>query len=815
MPLNPHLIFKNPIEGAVPFKQKPRYGGESEQDEETEAKDYSPKRDDFIRSRNSFLAQRQIRIENRNEALQVPAHIEYIQIGFHDVFDSSVFENRYRLNFGLSPVRYTSFNTLGLFAIVDQGLFGSFLQEIEKFINTNDHSNNPTYNPDIKFIKEFSFYSTDKIIHYQDFKPHVIIDLVDNVEIFQNVIQPVEDRLKALLINMGIAFVEDIRTGKIELLNATETIVKEIADNFDIIQAINSYAAGVIRPNAFNLPEKSFGFAITNSEEELPVIGVIDTGISNQTPLAPLIINQGNEFDLTGTSPVIDSANHGTAVATLAALGKSLYPNHVGNFKADAKLLSIKVLSSSGGYLAESVVVNAIREAHAKYGVQIFTLTIGYTEAKKYNDIVSEYAYALDVLAYELNVLIFISAGNNNRLSHFDGQRDIIVTYPDHFDEESTNLFPPAESLNNITIGAIAGNLEGNDSDCISPNGFHPAIYTRKFHINWKHYSVNWTRVNKMLYKPDVCNYGGDYDINLNPEIAGLKVLSTRTGFFFDREVGTSYPAPLTANLAARLLKRYPDLKTNMQTIKALILNSAFIEPIDDSFSNLENLSTSSILGNGVPNDKECLYSDNNRATLILEDAIAPEQIKSFQFTVPQYLLHVDRQNSLLQINATLCFKFNPLKNHQLAYCPIHIAFGVFRDKPLQPTDALGNPTYTGLNGNSMVNIKFKESWSQDYYYKSKMLSNSQKLSFTISKKVLQEENCKLKIAVNAKFHKLLNAVQKDTYNVNHPFSLVITIKENPIKNSNTNRLYNDLLAVNNLSALATVDIDLEAEGNV
>lgn len=95
------------------------------------------------------------------------------------------------------------------------------------------------------------------------------------------------------------------------------------------------------------------------------------------------------------------------------------------------------------------------------------------------------------------------------------------------------------------------------------------------------------------------------------------------------------------------------------------------------------------------------------------------------------------------------------------------------------------------------------------------MLSNSQKLSFTISKKVLQEENCKLKIAVNAKFHKLLNAVQKDAYNVNHPFSLVITIKENPIKNSNTNRLYNDLLAVNNLSALATVDIDLEAEGNV
>jgi len=389
------------------------------------------------------------------------------------------------------------------------------------------------------------------------------------------------------LIERGISFVEDVRIGKIELLNASEGIVKEIADNFDIIQSINSYAAGVIRPNAFNLPERSFGFTVTNFDEELPIIGIIDTGISNQTPLASLIVNQGNEFDITGTSPIIDSANHGTAVATLAALGKKLYPNHIGNFQADAKLLSIKVLSSSGGYLAESEVINAIREAHNKYGIQIFTLTIGYIQAKNYNEIVSEYAYALDVLAYELNILIFISAGNNNKLSHFDGQRDIIVTYPDHFDEESTNLFPPAESFNNITIGAVAGNLEGNDSDCISPDGFHPAIYTRKFHINWKHNSINWTRINKKLYKPDVCNYGGDYDINLSPEIAGLKVLSTRQGIFFDREVGTSYPTPLTANISARLLKLYPRLKNNMQTVKALILNSAFIRPIDDSFNDL------------------------------------------------------------------------------------------------------------------------------------------------------------------------------------------------------------------------------------
>ncbi len=154
---NPHLIFNNPAEGTVTFKQRPRYGGETEQEEESERKDYSPKRADFIQSRDRFLLQREERINNRNEMLTIPAHIEYVQITFHDVFDSSSFENSYRLNFGLSPVNYTSFNAVALFAIVNTELFSAFLQEIESFINTSDHINDATYNTDIKIYKGIFF----------------------------------------------------------------------------------------------------------------------------------------------------------------------------------------------------------------------------------------------------------------------------------------------------------------------------------------------------------------------------------------------------------------------------------------------------------------------------------------------------------------------------------------------------------------------------------------------------------------------------------------------------------------------------------
>jgi hypothetical protein len=807
----PHLFFKKQSEGVADFKPPTRGGGKKP----IEEKDYTPKRDDFIRSRDTFFGERQQRIENRNQQLEIPAHVEYIQIRFHNSFDSSVFENRYRTNFGLSATSYTDFNTLGLFAITDSVLFNSFIEEINRFIATTNHYAEVTYNLDIKFIKEFSFYTSNKIIKYTLFKPHIIIDLVDNVEIFADYIYPIEQSLIQYLRQRGITFFENLEYNKIELLNIDEATLKEITDNFDIIHSINSYAAGLVRPSALNLPERTFGIEISNAGEELPVIGIIDTGISNQTPLAPLIINQANEFDITNTSPLTDAANHGTAVAALATFGDRLFPSHIGNFEVDSKLLSIKVLDNGNGFIPEAEVVRMIKEAHAKYGVQIFTLTIGYTDPKKYNEAVSEYAYTLDMLTFELNILIFISIGNFSALQHYDGRRFVNVSYPNHFDIEDSNLFAPAESMNNITIGAAAGNFENNNQICISPDSIYPAIYTRTYHINWLHETVNWTRINKRLFKPDICHYAGDYDDNLSPEQAGLKVMSSQPGIFYYKEVGTSYAVPLAANLAAKLLRKYPVLSGNMQTIKALLLNGAFSEKIDDNFSGLENVSLKSVYGNGIPVTESVMQSDENKATFILEDSISPKKIKSYALKLPEYLLNVDRQNGVLHIDATLCFKFKPIPHNQLAYCPIHISFGIFRNLALEEFEINedGKQIPIGLNGNTTDNYVFSESWAQDYYYKAKMLSNSQKLSFNISKKVLQEENCTLKIALNAVLHKLLSPAIKENYNMEYPFSIVFSIRENPIKGANTNRLYNELLALNQAEPLIVIDADLEAEG--
>ncbi len=258
-------------------------------------------------------------------------------------------------------------------------------------------------------------------------------------------------------------------------------------------------------------------------------------------------------------------------------------------------------------------------------------------------------------------------------------------------------------------------------------------------------------------------------------------------------------------------------------SLLVLIINSAKNDEVGSALENLEEILPNSILGHGIPDDNNCIYSSENSATIILEDSITPESIMSYPIFIPKYLLELNRSNSLLKVKATLCFKFEPLKHHYLAYCPLHLAFGVTRNLPLEDylKDKTGSviktekdkPIPLGINNNKTSNVFVSDSWSQDYYFKAKMLSNTQRINFSISKKVLLEEDCVLKIAVNAKLHKLLNELDKGKLkNEKIPFSIVFTIEENTVKNTKSGKLYDELIAINNLEAINTADATLEAE---
>jgi hypothetical protein len=218
------------------------------------------------------------------------------------------------------------------------------------------------------------------------------------------------------------------------------------------------------------------------------------------------------------------------------------------------------------------------------------------------------------------------------------------------------------------------------------------------------------------------------------------------------------------------------------------------------------------------------LSSDRNRVTLILEDEIEIGYIKSYPIRLPNYLNSVPRNNKLLTITATLAFKFQPIINNQLLYCPIHISFIIGKNLPLEEnrqetqvdrdSGRTRNVTiHDGLNGNSSANLKINSGapgWAQDYYYKAKIFSNLQKISFNISREHLVNESNQFKLGIGCEFHKLLPLHEREPYRRPHAFSLVITIEQNPRRNEVYNDLYNEIQLVNELIPIAELEATLE-----
>ena len=558
----------------------------------------------------------------------------------------------------------------------------------------------------------------------------------------------------------------------------------------------------------------------------MPIIGIIDTGVSDQTPLAPLLIDVGNDFDVTGGNGRIDSANHGTGVASLAAFGERLAGNGSDELEADAKILSIKVMRGPTGYLPNHIVINYIRRANREHGVRLFVLTICYMEYLETNELVSEYAYALDKLAHELDILICISTGN----IPYDEVARCAPLYPLHFAEEQFNINAPSESMNNLTVGAVGDNFEEvpiTINDWPVHDGSLPAIYTRKFHLSHDIKAVNR---NRHVRKPDVVFSGGNY-LEVNHPLFGTSHDSTmRAGmqFFSEnfiaqgliRDAGTSYSAPLIANIAAKILRRFPNLR--MQSVKALIVNGA---DVCNSFNHddLTEKQEQFIYGHGRPSLEKCLSSNDNEVTIVIEDKVDIGITKSYPIYLPDYLQHCAKENALLKVEATLCFSFQPIQHNQMAYCPINLTFGIFKNLPLERKglvlDENGRSKIgdTGIVGNKKANVILNSNgyWVQDGFGRGKLLSNVQKLELNISRSNLINEAFEFKIAVGCRRHGNLSDAQAISLPTSYNYSLVIRIKENLPENQLSNRLFDELVNLNELEILGKLDLEADLEADL
>lgn len=818
-----HLYFKNPSEGITEFKQ--RIGGaDNNKEDKKETPNYEPMALNFKDCLHNFKNDISKRHSERH--LETPNHFDLIELSFQNSFNQEKYQAHYIDKYGLLPTRFYLFNRKGLFIIEDKIKFKYFFQQLSNFVSKYLDNTEKEFDPKIKFIKSFKLFSTfDMLGNISNYQVIHLSFISEHYFINESHLNPQKSALKSFLKDNNISYNFSENNG--EIYKIDKSILETLLQNFDFIYATCSGSGAIIRPDIYSTPKREFGFSITNSEENLPIIGIIDSGISVSTPLSSLIVGKENEFNTTETSSFSDSTDHGTGVAAFAALGTKLIPGYQGEFDADARLLPIKIIDSYQSDISQQKIIDLIRKAHTKYGVRIFTLTVGYSAFPlKDNEEYSSYARMLDEITAELDILIFISTTNN--MFDINSQSD----YPDKFKNISSNIAPPAESMNNITIGASANNYENKTYKGLADDKDFPAIYSRKFHYNYEDSDAfNSATRNSLLVKPDIILGGGDYSEYNSSELsmfvndweASIEILSSDISERTFRGIGTSYSAPIAANMAAKLLNNYPEL--NMQTIKALIINSSVKVKTGDNFKKLGNPLNNRIFGHGTPNESSLFESSDDKVTLIIEDSINPGYTKSFPIHIPEYLVHSKKKSSILKVSSTLSFKINPKVDNQLLYCPIHLTYAIGKNLELETIETsidkntgeiIEELTRNGYKGSSAEGIRLSKSakgWIQDYFFRNKIFSNIQKSSLNVSKESIISEHGTFKIAVSSAFHKQLTNADKIQYeNIPVPYSLVITIEQTPLKGESLNSLYNGLLEINSLEIIN--DIELEADLN-
>lgn len=816
----PHLLYSNSPEKTKGFKKTRGRDTKKEEQKPEPTPPISQEKKRFLAARlvayNSAAANR-----IRRKTLQVPIHIDLIQIDFYVTFDREL-ERHFFGNYNLSVVEKSNFNKNVLFSIGRGEQFETFMKHVTAISSLRegeDHRNQPFSR--LALISDFCLLDANGRKGVLSGQESYILTICDILEYPGAKGQL--DSMTEYLKSEGVEIIENrFAENFLFLKNGFPGLDQILADNFDIVRLISSARVPLIKPGTVATPVRSHGFDVV-VEDDLPIVCVVDTGIQNSVePLKDLVT--AISIDHIGTTAYWDDAGHGTAVAGLIAFGTDFYDASLEEISAKARLAVLKVIHQENDDLNVVSLIKDIRELYLSYGIRIFNISLNLPGSKPYNGPIGRFAYELDKLAYELDILIVNSVGNYSfsDLDYlvFEGSLDPKSHYPSFYYRtnpdivghscEFTNLQEPSESMNNISVGALAGNLENMTTDGITPAKEYPAYYTRKFHWDVST-TINGSQLkksqrNKHLVKPDVVFEGGDY---LSQQ-AAMEVLTSPQDKspYFGRMAGTSLATPLVTSMIAQLVKEYPELQ--MTSIKALLINAA--EPPAGTNPPHFGLTAGKKLyrkltGFGRPNPDRLLESTEDSITFVIEDIITFDDFYSFNLRFPDWVLSTQNK---IELTATLVYKFLPVPNNHLAYLPLHISFGIFR-----PMDI------SVLSHQDLENFQLRPgvSWAEDHFgVEDRVFSNVQKLSFSISSQHFDSDNPSVSIAMRCYGKSNIpDWASRLLKNEDHPFSLVISLREIPKtkKSKLSGSLYSDIEALNDLQAIADLEAESSLEGGV
>ena len=375
-------------------------------------------------------------------------------------------------------------------------------------------------------------------------------------------------------------------------------------------------------------------------DEEYPIVGILDTGIADNTYLHPWKTQE----TFTNYPDEYKDQMHGTFVSGIVEYGDEL------NGSSYTALPGVRLFDATvypdtnREHIYVDELVEHIREAIGRHSdIKIWNLSLGTDSEADLNEF-SDFGMALDSIQDEYDVLIIKSAGN---CSNFMKQMP------------KGRIAKSADSVRSLVVGSLAhqkGLHDYAEPDMPSP----------------------FTRVGpgpSSIVKPDLVFYGGNAGMNgTTPCTTGVPSFSPDG--VITRMPGTSFSTPWITRMAAELSYSMQEDFDSL-LIRALLIHNAKY-PAHCEMNMADKVTQ---MGFGMPiSVQEMLYNSAHEITLILRDTLDKGSfIEMFDFPYPSSL--IDENGYFAgQIIVTLVNKALLDEKQAGEYCQsnIDILFGTY-----------------------------------------------------------------------------------------------------------------------------------------
>ncbi len=335
--------------------------------------------------------------------------------------------------------------------------------------------------------------------------------------------------------------------------------------------------------------------------EDGPRVCVVDSGLASNHPLLSAHVGHTEAVLTAATSPA-DEHGHGTMVGGIAVFGHVRACYQQGHFPSPLTLFSARVLNADNCFDDEQLIIHQMRRAielfmAPPHNCRVFNLSLGDEHPwLRDNGRQSMWAESLDILAREFNVLLVISAGNQDvgQARWTAESEQIVATYPDYLFEPDCGLCRPATAAIPITVGGIA---DADTPSVPTPARENDLIMA----VASSGQPTPTTRVGPGLngaIKPEFVapagnlafqGFSGSRQVQSDPGIAVMSFSHQPTERLFAFDVGTSFAAPHVARLSALLWASLEDrLEEEPQAnlVRAVLASAALPpEPLHECIS--------------------------------------------------------------------------------------------------------------------------------------------------------------------------------------------------------------------------------------